>query len=61
MTRQLLEYLLATHRSQRDFAKEMLDNHYYELEERDEETVWISHFIKHRDIVTQLENEIPDD
>lgn len=61
MNRRVLEELLETHRSQRDYAKKMLDDHYYELEERNQETKWINRYVKHKLFVEALEQEEPDD
>ena len=33
----------------------MLDQRYYELEERNEETYWVDLYVKHKDIVEWLE------
>ncbi len=61
MTRKQIDTLLAVHRAQRDWAKRMLDERYYELEERDEETEWLNRYLTHKRIVEQLEAEKPDD
>lgn len=61
MTRKQIEALLKTHRSQRDYAKDYLDKHYFELEEQDKETEWINRYVKHKRIVEDLEKEVPDD
>ena len=61
MDRRILEELLKIHRSQRDYALKVLNDHYYELEERNEETEWINRYVKHRNIVRELEQEEPDD
>lgn len=61
MTKKQINDLLKTHRAQRDYAKRMLDEHYYELEERDEETRWINDYLKHKQAVEWLEAQKPDD
>ena len=42
-------------------AKRVLDNYYYELEEKNEETRWLNEYIKHKGIIEKLEREKPDD
>ena len=61
MTQKQIELLLATHRAQRDRAKRMLDQHYHELEERNQETYWIDLYIRHKEIVDWLETQTRDD
>jgi hypothetical protein len=61
VTQKQIERLLTTHRAQRDRAKRMLDQRYYELEERNEETNWVDLYVKHKDIVEWLEAQKPDD
>lgn len=61
MTRKQIETLLTIHRAQRDRAKRLLDEHYYELEERNEETYWLNLYIKHKRAVEWLESQTPED
>ena len=61
MTRKQIDYLLRIHRGQRDRAKRMLDERYQELENLDEETGWVTTYVKHKKIVEALEREKPDD
>jgi hypothetical protein len=61
MTKQELQEMIATHRAQMERAKRILDEYYYELEARGEETRWLNDYIRHRKFVAELELEIPDD
>ncbi len=61
MTRKNLQELINTHRAQMEYCKRLLDQSYYDLEARDEETKWINRYLKHKKIVEWLENQIPDD
>ncbi len=58
MDQDQLKKLIATHESQMEWAKHMLDNHYHELEERVEETRWLNDYIKHKKIVEELKSKI---
>lgn len=61
MTRKQIDYLIRTHKAQRDFAKTYLDKPYYELEEDDNETEWLERYIYHKRVVDQLKQERADD
>ncbi|ARK08897.1 hypothetical protein A6C57_00440 [Fibrella sp. ES10-3-2-2] len=61
MTRKNLDLLLTTHRAQRDRAKAMLDQYYYQLEEQNQEEKWLNLYIQHKQIVELLEQETPED
>lgn len=61
MTRPQLDELIRIHTAQRDFAKQILDERYFELEKRGEEQRWLNRYIYHKKIVEALEQEQPDD
>ncbi|GAB3255972.1 hypothetical protein GCM10027347_17490 [Larkinella harenae] len=61
MNKKTLQDLINTHRAQMEYCKRVLDNHYYDLEERDEETKWINRYLKHKQILEWLESQTPDE
>lgn len=55
MTQDQLRIMINTHTSLMRRAKRMLDERYYELEEKGEERRWIEDYLKHKNAVEWLQ------
>ncbi len=53
--------MITIHTSLMNRAKRMLDERYYELEDKGEERRWIDDFLKHEKAVEWLQSQQPDD
>ena len=53
--------MITIHTSLMNRAKRMLDERYYELEDKGEERRWIDNFLKHKKAVEWLQAQEPDD
>ena len=61
MTREQINYLLASSRSQRDYAKRMIDEQFYRLDKRNDLTRWFSLYLLHKSAIEWLEKQRTDD
>ncbi|WP_461055747.1 hypothetical protein [Spirosoma arcticum] len=52
--------MITIHTSLTNRAKRMLDERYYELEEKGEERRWIDDFLKHKKAIEWLQTQEPD-
>ena len=61
MTRSQINFLITVHRSQMDYAKAYLDQHYYDLEADGKEEEWLKRYIYHKRAIEELQQQKPDD
>lgn len=61
MKKDQLQKMIALHESLLKRVKDTLDEHYYELEEKGVEGLWLSEYTKQKEILEWLYQQQPDD